>query len=92
MTNVVKITNLLTNAIHFIIRGERFKKWQKRCTVRTGRYGTYHRVDRVLGFFSSRPSVSPPRNQRGRGTHSLAGVGLGVPHPGSDEGTDTVVL
>jgi hypothetical protein len=40
------------------------KKWQKRCTV--GRYGTYHRVDRVLGFFSSRPSVSTPPLTRRR--------------------------
>jgi hypothetical protein len=60
-----------------------------------------HRVDRVLGIFSSRPnwdSPNPLTRRRvgspsfgsggGRGTHSLAGEGVGGPN--SDEGTDTV--
>jgi hypothetical protein len=60
----------------------------------------HHRVDRVLGLFSSRPIWAPhpltrkrvcppPLVPRGE-THSLAGEGLGGPN--SDEGTDTVVL
>jgi len=61
-----------------------------------------HRVDRVLGFFSSRPNwdsltpsppgecVPPSFGSGGGGTRSLAGVG--VVGPNSDEGTYTVVL
>jgi hypothetical protein len=62
-----------------------------------------HRVDRLPGFFSSRPNRDPPppkpltRRQvcapllfRG-GTHSLAGEGVSE-GPNSDEATDTVVL
>jgi hypothetical protein len=51
-------------------------------------------VDRVLGFFSSRPNSGtpppPPPPPSAGGTHSLAGEG--VLSPNSDEGTDTVVL
>jgi hypothetical protein len=59
-----------------------------------------HRVDRVLGLFSSRPNwdshtpspagecVFPPIWFRGRGTRSLAGEG--VEGPNSDEGTDAL--
>jgi hypothetical protein len=65
-----------------------------------------HKVDRVLGFFSSRPNWDPPPpapphpqesvtiplwfRPPGGGTHLLAGEG--VKGPSSDEGTDTVVL
>jgi hypothetical protein len=61
-----------------------------------------HRVDRVLGFFSSRPNWDlppipspageyvPPFGSGGGETHSLTGEGVGGPN--SDEGTDTVVL
>ncbi len=53
---------------------------------------TAHRVDRVLGFFSSRPKfglphpftrrrVCPPFYSSGEGTHSLAGGSGGVPIP-----------
>jgi hypothetical protein len=81
---MVKITNLLNNAIHLLSEGKGLISGKKDL----GRHCTHRRVDRVPGFFSSRPSVSPPRNQRRRGTHSPVGVG----DPGSDEGTDTVVL
>ncbi len=61
-----------------------------------------HRVDTVLGFFSSRPRIGtppPPHPQAsvcvppliwfwGRGTHSLAREG--VEGPNSDEGTDAL--
>jgi hypothetical protein len=61
-----------------------------------------HRVDRVLGFFSSRPNwfghPPPPHPQvsvsplfgSGGGTDSLAGEGVWA-HK-SDEGTDTMVI
>jgi hypothetical protein len=67
--------------------------------------GTVHSVDRVIGFFSSRPIWKPPPpppspsdagecvphpfGPGGGGTHSHAGEGIGGPN--SDEGTDTVV-
>jgi hypothetical protein len=58
----------------------------------------HHRVDRVLGFFSSRPNWAhhpltrrrvcpPPFGSEGRDTLACE---LGGPN--SDEGTDTVVL
>jgi hypothetical protein len=57
-----------------------------------------HRVNRVLGFFSSRPnwdqsphppaSMSPPLVGGGGGAHKLGGEGSGGPN--SDEGTDTI--
>ncbi len=58
-----------------------------------------YRIDRVVGFFSSRPNrdhpipspagdcVTTPFMVSGEGTHSLAGERLGGPN--SDEGTDT---
>ncbi len=56
-------------------------------------------MDKVLGFFSSRPNWDPPLTRRrvnppppfgsGGGTHSHAGEVVG---DNSDEGTDTVVL
>jgi hypothetical protein len=59
-----------------------------------------HRVDRVPGFFSSRPnwdspspsgeSVPPPFGSGGE-VYTLA-EGRGGGGPSSDEGTDTVVL
>ncbi len=63
--------------------------------------GFYHRVDRELGFFSSRPNWGPdpltrrraclpPFGSGGGRTHSLAGDWVGGPN--SNEGTDTVVL
>jgi hypothetical protein len=61
---------------------------------------SFHRVDRVLGSFSSRPNWdSPTPSPAGKcappplvpgGTHSLEGEGLGDPN--YNEGTDTVVL
>ncbi len=60
----------------------------------------YHRVDRVLGFFASRPNWDPPYPLTRRrvctplwfreGTHSLVRVGMGGPN--SDQGTDNVAL
>ncbi len=60
-----------------------------------------HRVDGVLGFFSSRPNwdsstpspegeFAPPPLGSGRGTQSFAGGG-GWGDSNSDEGTDTVL-
>jgi hypothetical protein len=68
------------------------------------RQGNQHRVDRVLGFFSSRPYwVSPTPSSAGeRVTPPLVGGGGGGIHthwrerecggPNADEGIDTVVL
>ncbi len=54
----------------------------------------FRRVERVLGFFSSRrkwDSPTPsPFGSGGGYIHSLVGEGLGCPN--LDEGTDTLVL
>jgi hypothetical protein len=53
-----------------------------------------HRVDRVLGFFSSRPNWVPPTqipHPQAGGGHSLAEGGEG-PIFGRGEGTETVKL
>jgi hypothetical protein len=63
----------------------------------------YHRVDRVLGFFSSRPIGTPPLPSLSQasmstsplipgGGHTLTGGGGGWEGPNSDEGADTVLL
>ncbi len=63
--------------------------------------GVHHRVDRVLGFFSSRPnwdplpplpleSVSPPPEPMGEGIHSSASVGVECPK--SDDWRKSLVL
>jgi hypothetical protein len=59
----------------------------------------FHRVDRVLGFFSSRPNWDsptplpagefPPPSGQGKGHTRLQEWGWG---PNSDEGTDNVIL
>jgi hypothetical protein len=58
-----------------------------------GEEGHTHRVNRVLGFLSSRPNWVPhtltSRRSGGGGT-LVAGEWAGDPN--SDEGTDTVVL
>jgi hypothetical protein len=65
--------------------------------------GNFHKVDRVLGFFSSRQNWDPPtphpqasvspRPFGSGGTHSHAGDGVGGGGgPNSNEGTDTVLL
>ncbi len=72
------------------------------CTLNQ-QYAVDHKVDRVLGFSSSRPNWDPPPPQPagefgspppppwvpGGGTHLLGGQGLGGPN--TDEGTDTLV-
>ncbi len=68
------------------------------CTL----YNVHHKIDRVLGFFSSRPNLDPPPPHPspadkcipsplipGGDTHAR---GRGDGGPNSDEGTDTVVL
>jgi hypothetical protein len=77
-----------------------YKKINKKSERRANK--PQSKVDRVLGFFSSRsnwnsptPSpagecVLPPLLQGGGGTHSLAGEWVGGLN--SDKGTDSVVL
>ncbi len=60
--------------------------------------GSEHRVDRVLGFFSSRPNWDPPFTPSPAGecvptpVWFRGGTIGGVGGPNSDEGTDSVVL
>ncbi len=71
------------------------------CVLRFNLHSLGHRVDRVLGFFSSRPNWGPPPplpqasvsssfdSDGGGGTLARGSGGGGS---NSDEGTDTVVL